>query len=54
MALRDLFPGNSSSRKVGVSANEVSNPFLALHREMNRMFTKHSAASTLVLSVRPP
>lgn len=38
MALRDLVPWNNSSRKVSVPANETSNPFLALHREMNRMF----------------
>jgi len=38
MALRDLVPWNNSSRKVSVPANETSNPFLALHREMNRIF----------------
>ena len=38
MALRDLVPWNNSSRNVSVPVNETSNPFLALHREMNRMF----------------
>ena len=38
MALRDLVPWNNSSRNVSAPANETSNPFLALHREMNRMF----------------
>ena len=38
MGLRDLVPWNNSSRKVSVPGNETSNPFLALHREMNRMF----------------
>lgn len=38
MALRDLVPWNNGSRKMSVPVNETSNPFLALHREMNRMF----------------
>jgi HSP20 family protein len=38
MALRDLIPwNNNGSRDVGLHRNEV-NPFLALHREMNRLF----------------
>jgi len=38
MALRDLVPWKDSSRNVAVQRNETGNPFLALHREMNRMF----------------
>jgi HSP20 family protein len=38
MALRDLVPWKDSSRNVSVQGNETGNPFLALHREMNRMF----------------
>ena len=38
MALRDLVPWNNSSRNVSATSNETSHPFLALHREMNRMF----------------
>ncbi|WGD55540.1 Hsp20/alpha crystallin family protein [Bradyrhizobium sp. CB1650] len=37
MALRDLIPRNNGSREVGLHRNEA-NPFLALHREMNRLF----------------
>ena len=37
MALRDLIPGNNGSREVSMHRNEP-NPFLALHREMNRLF----------------
>lgn len=37
MALRDLIPFNNGSRDVGLHRNETS-PFLALHREMNRLF----------------
>jgi HSP20 family protein len=38
MALRDLVPRKDGSRNVSVQGNETGNPFLALHREMNRMF----------------
>jgi HSP20 family protein len=38
MALRDLVPWKDGSRNVSVKGNETGNPFLALHREMNRMF----------------
>jgi HSP20 family protein len=38
MALRDLVPWRDGSRNVSVQGNETGNPFLALHREMNRMF----------------
>lgn len=38
MALRDLVPWNNGSRNLAVQSNETSNPFLALHREMNRLF----------------
>lgn len=37
MALRDLIPFNGGSRDVGFRRSET-NPFLALHREMNRLF----------------
>jgi HSP20 family protein len=37
MALRDLIPWNNGSRDVSLHRNE-GNPFLALHREMNRLF----------------
>jgi HSP20 family protein len=37
MALRDLIPRNNGSREVSLHRNEA-NPFLALHREMNRLF----------------
>jgi HSP20 family protein len=37
MALRDLIPWNNGSRDVSLHRNEP-NPFLALHREMNRLF----------------
>jgi HSP20 family protein len=37
MARRDLIPWNNGSRDVSLHRNEP-NPFLALHREMNRLF----------------
>jgi len=38
MALRDLIPwNNDGSRALSLHRNEA-NPFLALHREMNRLF----------------
>ena len=37
MALRDLMPWNNSSRELGSYRGE-GNPFLSLHREMNRLF----------------
>jgi len=37
MALRDLIPWNNRGREVGVARREA-NPFLTLHREMNRLF----------------
>ena len=37
MALRDLIPWNNGPRDVSLHRNQPS-PFLALHREMNRMF----------------
>jgi HSP20 family protein len=37
MALRDLIPWNNGSRDLSLHRGE-SNPFLALHREMNRLF----------------
>src|SRR3954453_20547835 len=38
MALRDLVPWKDGSRNVSAQRGETGNPFLALHREMNRMF----------------
>lgn len=38
MALRDLVPWNNGPRNVAAQRNETAHPFLALHREMNRMF----------------
>jgi HSP20 family protein len=38
MTLRDLVPWNNGSRDVTVQRNEGGNPFLALHREVNRLF----------------
>jgi HSP20 family protein len=38
MSLTDLIPWNNGSRNVSVQRNEGSNPLLALHREMNRLF----------------
>ena len=39
MALRDLIPWNNGSRDMTVRGNgEAAHPFLALHREMNRLF----------------
>lgn len=37
MALRDLIPWSNGSRDVGAYRGE-GNPFLSLHREMNRLF----------------
>jgi HSP20 family protein len=38
MALRDLIPWNNRGREVSVRRGEDVNPFLTLHREMNRLF----------------
>jgi HSP20 family protein len=38
MAIKDLIPWNSSSRDVGIHRGSDVHPFLAIHREMNRMF----------------
>ena len=37
MAIRDLIPWNNRGRDVGIRTGDT-HPFLALHREMNRMF----------------
>lgn len=37
MTIRDLIPWNRS-REVAVRRGEEANPFLTLHREMNRLF----------------
>jgi HSP20 family protein len=38
MAIRDLVPWNNRSRDVSTRRADDSNPFLTLHREMNRLF----------------
>src|SRR5581483_10306291 len=38
MAISDLIPWNNRGRQVGVPRGEEANPFLTLHREMNRLF----------------
>jgi HSP20 family protein len=39
MALRDLIPWNNNrGRELSVRRGEETNPFLTLHREMNRLF----------------
>ena len=37
MAIRDLIPWNSRERAIGLHRDVEANPFLTLHREMNRM-----------------
>jgi HSP20 family protein len=38
MGIKDLIPWNSGGREVGIHRGADVNPFLTLHREMNRMF----------------
>jgi HSP20 family protein len=38
MAIKDLIPWNNRGREVGIHRGPDPHPFLALHREMNRMF----------------
>jgi HSP20 family protein len=38
MAIRDLIPWTNRGRDVGMHRGEEVNPFLTLHREMNRLF----------------
>ena len=38
MAIKDLIPWNNKEREVGFQRPTDVHPFLALHREMNRMF----------------
>ena len=38
MAIKDLIPWNNKGREVGFQRTSDVHPFLALHREMNRMF----------------
>jgi len=38
MAIRDLIPWNNRGRDVAMRRGEDANPFLMLHREMNRLF----------------
>ena len=38
MAIRDLIPWNNRGRDLSIRRSEEGNPFLAFHREMNRLF----------------
>ena len=38
MSIKDLIPWNNGGREVGFQRGADIHPFLALHREMNRMF----------------
>lgn len=38
MAIRDLIPWSNRGREMTVRRGEDNNPFLTLHREMNRLF----------------
>jgi HSP20 family protein len=38
MAIRDLIPWNDRGRDINVRRSDDGNPFLALHREINRLF----------------
>ena len=38
MAIKDLMPWNNRGREIGMHRGAEANPFLTLHREMNRMF----------------
>ncbi|GAA0022781.1 HSP20 family molecular chaperone IbpA [Bradyrhizobium diazoefficiens] len=38
MGIKDLIPWNNGGREVGIHRGADVNPFLTLHREMNRMF----------------
>jgi len=38
MAIRDLVPWHNRSRDLSTRRSEDTNPFLTLHREMNRLF----------------
>lgn len=38
MAMKDLIPWNNRSREITTQRDNDIHPFLALHREMNRMF----------------
>jgi HSP20 family protein len=38
MAIKDLIPWNNKGREVGFQRGSDVHPFVALHREMNRMF----------------
>jgi HSP20 family protein len=38
MAIRDLIPWNNTGRGVSARRGDEANPFLTLHREMNRLF----------------
>jgi hypothetical protein len=43
MAIKDLIPWNNKGREVGFQRATDVHPFLALHREMNRMFGARGA-----------
>ena len=38
MAIKDLIPSNNRNREISTRRGNHVHPFLALHREMNRMF----------------
>ncbi len=38
MAIRDLIPWNNTGRAASARRGDEANPFLTLHREMNRLF----------------
>jgi HSP20 family protein len=38
MAIKDLIPSNNRNREISTRRGNDVNPFLTLHREMNRMF----------------
>jgi HSP20 family protein len=38
MAIRDLIPWSGRGRELSTRSGEETNPFLTLHREMNRLF----------------
>jgi HSP20 family protein len=42
MAIRDLIPWTSRGREMSAGRGEQNNPFLSLHREMNRLFDDFS------------
>ena len=45
MAIRDLVPWSNQNRDVSTRRSGETNPFLTLHREMNRLFDDRSNAT---------